>query len=73
MRVELEVPDNKADALLEVLKSISFVKINSISHENTLLKEEIKEAIAELNLVKTGKKKSSKSKRIVKWALICSQ
>ncbi len=66
MRVELEVPDNKADALLEVLKSISFVKINSISHENTLLKEEIKEAIAELNLVKTGKKKSSKSKRIVK-------
>jgi hypothetical protein len=43
--------------LLEVLKSLPYVKTTTLSDEKALLMEEIKEAVEELNLVKAGKKK----------------
>lgn len=65
MRVELDIPDNKAASFLEVLRSISFVKINTISSEKALLIEEIKEAVVELNLVKAGKKKARNARELL--------
>ena len=65
MRIELDIPDNKAASLLEVLKSISFIKINTISTEKAILIEEMKEAIAELNLVKAGKKKARNARELL--------
>lgn len=54
------IPDNKADFGLEVLRNLVFVKkANPISGEKSVLIEEIKEAVQELNLIKTGKKQSS--------------
>lgn len=58
MRVLLDIKDNKALHLLEVLKSLPYVKTTSLSDEKALLMEEMKEAIEELNLVKAGKKKA---------------
>ena len=58
MRVLLDIKDNKAKSLLEVLKGLSYVKTKTISDEKALLMEEVKEAVEELNLIKAGKKQA---------------
>ena len=58
MRVLLDIKDNKAKSLLEVLKGLSYVKTKMISDEKALLMEEVKEAVEELNLIKAGKKQA---------------
>jgi hypothetical protein len=59
MKVLLKIPDNKADFGLKVLRSLVFVKNASpISAQKYILMKEIKEAVEELNLIKTGKKSS---------------
>lgn len=55
MKVLLDITDNKAMHLLEVLKGLSYVKIKTISDEKALLIEEMKEAIENLALVRQGK------------------
>jgi hypothetical protein len=55
MKVLLDIKDNKAKHLLEVLKGLSYIKIKMISDEKALLIEEIKEAVEELQLVRQGK------------------
>ena len=55
MRVLLDIKDNKAIHLLEVLKGLPYVKTKTISDEKALLMEEIKEAVDNLALVKKGK------------------
>lgn len=59
MKVLLEIKDNKAVHLMEILKSLPFVKATPVSDEKTQLIEEIKEAVRELNLVKQGKLKGT--------------
>jgi hypothetical protein len=58
MRVLLDIKDSKALHLLEVLKSLPYVKTKTLSDEKALLMEEIKEAVEELKLVRVGKKKA---------------
>ena len=55
MRVLLDIKDNKAIHLLEILKGLPYVKTKTISDEKALLMEEIKEAVDNLALVKKGK------------------
>lgn len=57
MRVLLDIPDNKASSIMDVLKSISYIKTKTISEEKATLIEEIKEAVENLNLAKKGKLK----------------
>ncbi len=57
MRVLLDIKDNKAMHLLEVLKGLSYVKTKTISDEKALLMEEMKEAVDNLALVRKGKMK----------------
>ena len=57
MRVLLDIKDNKAMHLLEVLKGLSYVKTTTISNEKAVLMEEIKEATENLALVRKGKLK----------------
>ncbi|MCA0365042.1 MAG: hypothetical protein LCH67_13450 [Bacteroidetes bacterium] len=57
MRVLLDIKDNKARHLMEVLKGLSYVKTKTISNEKALLIEELKEGIENLNLAKQGKLK----------------
>lgn len=57
MKVLLDIKDNKAMPLLEVLKGLSYVKTKTISDEKALLMEEIKEAVDNLALVRKGKMK----------------
>ncbi len=59
MKVLVDISDKKANFSLEVLRSLAFVKkANPISNEKYLLMEEIKEAVEEINLIKSGKKQA---------------
>jgi folate-binding Fe-S cluster repair protein YgfZ len=56
MKILLDINDNKAAFLMEVLKNFSFVKkATPITHAKASLMQEIKEAIEELTLVREGK------------------
>jgi molybdopterin-biosynthesis enzyme MoeA-like protein len=65
MRVLLDIKDNKAMHLLEVLKGLSYVKTKTISDEKALLIEEIKEAVENLKLVRQGKLKARPAKDLL--------
>ncbi len=54
MKVLLDIKDEKALSLLEVLNGLSYVKATTLSDEKALLLEEMKEAVENLKLVKKG-------------------
>jgi hypothetical protein len=58
MKILIDIPDNKAVAVLEVLKGISFVKVKLLSDPKALLMGEIKDAVEEMKLIRAGKKKA---------------
>lgn len=58
MKILLDIPDNKASSLMEVLKSISYVKAKQLTDTKALLIEELREAVEEMKLIKAGKKKA---------------
>jgi hypothetical protein len=65
MKVLLDIKDNKALHLMEVLKSLPYVKAKTISEEKALLIEEIKEAVEELKLISQGKLKGIPAKQLL--------
>jgi hypothetical protein len=65
MKVLVEIPDNKADFFMEVLKSFSFVKSRTLSPEKAQVLLELKEAVENLNLVKQGKLKARPAKELL--------
>ena len=64
MRVLLDIEDNKATHLLEVLKGLSYVKTKMISDEKAILIEEIKEAVDNLALARKGKLKLQSAREL---------
>jgi len=59
MKVILDIKDNKAAFVMELLNSFSFVKAKPITKEKVKLIEEIKESVDNLNMVKKGKMKAT--------------
>jgi hypothetical protein len=58
MQVLLNVPDVKAPYLMDVLQHISYVKVKPLTDEKALLLTEVREAVEEMKLIKSGKKKA---------------
>jgi hypothetical protein len=58
MKVLLDIPDTKADSLLDVLRHISYVKTMPFSDEKHKILLEISEAVQEVKQIKAGKKRS---------------
>lgn len=58
MKVLLDIKDSKADFVMELLHSFSFIKTKKLTDEKALLIDEIKEAVQEMKLIKAGKKKA---------------
>jgi hypothetical protein len=54
MKVLLEIEDKKAMHLIEVLKSMPYVKTKMLSRKKALLMEEITKAVEELTLIRQG-------------------
>jgi hypothetical protein len=65
MKVLVDVKDNKADFIMELLNNFSFVKAKTISPAKAQLIEDIKEAVENLNLVKKGKLKARPAKDLL--------
>ncbi|MBI1287382.1 MAG: hypothetical protein GC178_07350 [Flavobacteriales bacterium] len=65
MKVLLDIKDQKALHLLEVLKSLPYVKVKQLTEEKALLLAEIKEAVDNLNRVKKGKLKARSAKDLL--------
>jgi len=58
MKILLDIPDSKASSLMDVLKSISYIKVKQLTDTKALLMEEMKEAVEEMKLIRTSKKKA---------------
>lgn len=56
MKVLLEFPDSKAESLMDVLKSIKYIKTKTLTDSKAVLLGEIKEAVDEMKLIRAGKK-----------------
>ncbi|MBD1395453.1 hypothetical protein [Mucilaginibacter glaciei] len=57
MKILLDIKDEKASFILEVLKNFKYVKAEPFSKADTKFFEELKEAVDEVNLIKAGKAK----------------
>jgi hypothetical protein len=56
MKVLIDIPDSKASSLLDVLNHISYVKTKPLTDNKALLMSEIREAVEEMKLIRSGKK-----------------
>ncbi len=58
MKILIDIPDNKAASLMDVLNSISYVKAKPLTDAKAVLMKEIREAVEEMKLIRAGKKKA---------------
>ena len=58
MKVLLDIKDNKASSLLEVLNSLPYVKTLALTPFKAKVLENVKEAVEEMILIKSGKLKA---------------
>lgn len=58
MKLLLDIPDDKANAFLEVFKNISIVKIQQLTDSKAVLLSEVREAVEEMKLIKSKRKKA---------------
>ena len=58
MKILLDIKDNKADFVMELLRNFSFIKVKTLTPHKAEIIEELKESVENLNLVKKGKLKA---------------
>lgn len=58
MKLLLEIKDDKAAFVMELLSNFSFIKAAPLGKNDALLLSELNEAIEEVNDIKAGKKQS---------------
>jgi hypothetical protein len=62
MKVLLDIKDNKALCLLEVLKELPYVKTKQLTDTKAEFMIEIREAVEEMKLIRAGKKEARDAK-----------
>lgn len=65
MKVLLDIKDDKAHHLLEVLKGLPYVKTKQLTEPKAELISEIREAVENLHLVRQGKLKARPAKELL--------
>jgi len=65
MKVLIDIKDSKVSFVLELLNSLSFVKVKTLTNEKADLISDIKESVDELNLIKKGKLKGISAKDLL--------
>ena len=58
MKVLLDIKDNQADLIIELLSNLPGVRVKTLTDKKAQFIEEIKEAVEEMKLIKAGKKKA---------------
>jgi hypothetical protein len=56
MKAIIDIPEKKATSTLDVLRSISYLKVIPLTDEKFILMREIKESVKEMNEIKSKKK-----------------
>jgi hypothetical protein len=56
MKILVEIADDKAASFLEVLRGISFIKVQPLTNAKSELISEIRQAVEEMKLIRAGKK-----------------
>jgi hypothetical protein len=62
MKVLVDVKDKKADFVIELLQSLSFVKVETLTPHKAEFLKELKESVKEVALAKKGKVKLQSAK-----------
>jgi hypothetical protein len=65
MKVLLDIKDNKASSVLELLKNLPFVKAKTLTPSKAQVLEELKEAVENMALIKQGKLKARPAKELL--------
>jgi hypothetical protein len=65
MKVLVDVKDNKADFVLELLRSLSFVKAKPLTSRKAEILAGIKESVDEVKRIKSGKLKGRKAEDLL--------
>jgi len=65
MKVLLDIEDKQAVHLMEVLKSLPYVKAQQLTDEKAQLMSEVREAVENLKLVREGKLKARSAKDLL--------
>jgi hypothetical protein len=65
MKLLLEVKDSKAEFVMELLNSLSFVKAKPVNETKQQILDDLKEAVKEVNLAKKGKIKLKSAKQLL--------
>jgi hypothetical protein len=65
MKVILDIKDEKAPFIMEVLKNFKYVKAKPLTNFKADMLEGIKEAVKEVNLIKEGKLKGIPAKELL--------
>lgn len=65
MKVLLDIKDNKADFVMELLKNFSFVKAEPISKSKARFLREFQQAVEEVNLAEQGKVKLKTAEQLL--------
>lgn len=58
MKVLLDIKDNKAEFMMELLRSLPFVKAKPLTPYKAEVLESIKDAVEEIKLIKAVKRKA---------------
>lgn len=58
MKILIDIKDNKVSFVLELLNSLSFVKVNPLVDDKTQQIHDITESVEELKLMRQGKMKA---------------
>lgn len=65
MKVLLDIKDQKAGFILELLKSFSYVKTQKLTSTKAEILEELSEAVKNMKQVKKGKLKARPAKELL--------
>lgn len=65
MKVLLDVKDEKAAFILELLKNFSFVKTDTLTPYKAKVLKDVKEAVEEMKLISAGKLKTRKAEDLL--------
>lgn len=65
MKILLDIKDNKVSFVMELLNSLSFVKVKPLTDEKAQQMSDMREAVEEVTLIKEGKKEARNAEDFV--------
>ncbi|RYU90342.1 hypothetical protein EWM62_12505 [Mucilaginibacter terrigena] len=65
MKILLDIQDDKASFILEVLKNFKYVKTKPLTEANSQFLHELKEAVEDVKLIKAGKLKGRPAEELL--------